>query len=304
MDSDGPMEYRVKNDKGPNIQAKSLASFFQGLPAKEAVEAKDGKDAKEAKPARAAQDIVKVVALGNAISQCGAVVNKVVELGCAEVTKIETCYPKIPSRNGELQVAQLQVTMKAVSDSLPPVSEEGYHEGKMKKVKKEGGKKGSELAGAADMGGIEYFTTTAETPEGDPQLLQIVCQEMNAEINPEEEESKGGSGRVAKCLLSSSEKQLALLTYVPKNKTSTITATEWMKHIIAGNADYGEIVTTIDDRMCTATMAQDKVKGKFPVKMRDECISLSIGFLKSKGLFPDESDDSDEMVFGDDDFPG
>ena len=52
-------------------------------------------------------------------------------------------------------------------------------------VKKEGGKKGAEIAGAADMGGIEYFTTTCETPEGDPRLLEIVCQEMNVKVAAE-----------------------------------------------------------------------------------------------------------------------
>ena len=36
----------------------------------------------------------------------------------------------------------------------------------------------------------------------------------------------------------------------------------------------------------------------------DEGIGASITLLKSKGLFPDKpDDDSDEMVFGDDDFP-
>merc|ERR1719482_2316145 len=64
-------------------------------------------------------------------------------------------------------------------------------------VKKEGGKKGAELAGAADMGGIEYFTTVVDTPEGDPRLVEIVCQEMNADIDPQAEETKGGSKHVA-----------------------------------------------------------------------------------------------------------
>ena len=39
--------------------------------------------------------------------------------------------------------------------STREVDESGYHEKKLKVVKKEGGKKGAELAGAADMGGIE-----------------------------------------------------------------------------------------------------------------------------------------------------
>ena len=40
--------------------------------------------------------------------------------------------------------------------STREVDESGYHEKKLKVVKKEGGKKGAELAGAADMGGIEF----------------------------------------------------------------------------------------------------------------------------------------------------
>merc|ERR1719149_392813 len=113
-------------------------------------------------------------------------------------------------------------------DVIPEVSEEGFHEKKIKVVKKEGGKKGSELAGAADMGGIEYFTTTAETPEGDSRLLEIVNQEMNAEIDPAEEETKGGSKHVAKCVLSAGDKQLAIVTYVPKSLLGKVVAGEWM----------------------------------------------------------------------------
>merc|ERR1711865_559866 len=218
---------------------------------------------------------------------------KVVEQGVAEVIKIETCYPKIPSRNVELQVAQIQITMKAIQDSLPPVDETGYHEGKLKKVKKEGGKKGSELAGAADMGGIEYFTTTAETPEGDARLLEIVNQEMNAEIDPLEEESKGGSARVAKCLLSASDKQLAILTYVPADKLDKVTADGWMTELLKTWDGAGEIVLSSSLKTVAVIKADE---GLFPIKMREQAIGASCNFLKSLGLFPDNDSDSDEMV--------
>ena len=99
------MEYRVTT-KPPNVQFRALSSFFEGLPAKEATEKK------EAKPARPAESKIIVVALGNAISQCGVIVNKVTEGGVAKVTKVETSYPKIPSGKVELQVAQLRVTME------------------------------------------------------------------------------------------------------------------------------------------------------------------------------------------------
>merc|ERR1719473_162890 len=176
---------------------------------------------------------------------------------------------------------------------VPAVDETGIHEKKLKVVKKEGGKKGAEIAGAADMGGMEYFTTTCDTPEGDPKLLQIVCQEMNAKVDPAAEETKGGSGAVAKMLFSASDKQLALVAYVPKAKSSTISAKEWMQHIFSSFGDYGEFVGEANANQAVGICKADQTKGKFPIKLRDEGISSSIGFLKEKGVFPDNDDDDD-----------
>merc|ERR1711937_699682 len=53
-----------------------------------------------------------------------------------------------------------------------------------------------------------------------------------------------------------------------------------------------------------AEIKNDADKGLFVLKLKDSAISESINYLKSKGLFPDKVDDSDdEYVFGDDDFP-
>jgi formiminotetrahydrofolate cyclodeaminase len=41
------------------------------------------------------------------------------------------------------------------------------------KVIKEGGKKGVEIEGASDMGGLDFFCTTMELPEGDIALLEV-----------------------------------------------------------------------------------------------------------------------------------
>ena len=38
----------------------------------------------------------------------------------------------------------------------------------------QGGKKGVELAGCADLGGLEFFTTQMEAAEGDVDLLQVM----------------------------------------------------------------------------------------------------------------------------------
>jgi len=153
------------------------------------------------------------------------------------------------------------------------------------------------------MGGIEYFTTCVDTPEGDPRLIEIVCQEMNAKVDPLAEETKGGSAHVAKCLLSASDAQLGIVCYVPADKTSKISAKAWMEHLFSAFG-CGEFVGEPKDRKAVGKVLQDKTAGKFPIKLRDEGISASIALLKSKGLFPDKDDDSeDDMVFGDDDFP-
>merc|ERR1719313_2162998 len=89
---------------------------------------------------------------------------------------------------------------------------------KSKKVVKEGGKRGVEIEGAADMGGLGYFCTSVDEPQGDLELLQMSMDAMNAKSDPTEEERKGGSGRVGKMIFSAGTEQLAIVAYVPDDK--------------------------------------------------------------------------------------
>merc|ERR1712050_414231 len=83
-------------------------------------------------------------------------------------------------------------------------------EKKMKKITKEGGKRGVEIEGAADMGGLQFFCTTME-------------------------ERKGGSGRIGKMIISKDQEdsKLALVAYCPPSKQDTLVADAWMKDILA-----------------------------------------------------------------------
>ena len=74
----------------------------------------------------------------------------------------------------------------------------------MKKVVKEGGKRGVEIEGAADMGGLQFFCTTVDEPGGDVDWLYETVRAMNAKSDPTEEERKGGSGHIGKMVISSS----------------------------------------------------------------------------------------------------
>merc|ERR1711977_185384 len=66
----------------------------------------------------------------------------------------------------------------------------------LKKVIKEGGKRGVEIEGAADMGGLGYFCTSMDEPEGDLEMTEKCMEAMNAKSDPTEEERKGGSGAI------------------------------------------------------------------------------------------------------------
>ena len=55
-------------------------------------------------------------------------------------------------------------------------------------------------------------------------------------------------------------------------------------------------------QVVTAKVLGDKEKGKFPIKDKDLAMAAAFNFLRAKGAFPeDDGEDSDEMVFGDDD---
>ena len=50
-------------------------------------------------------------------------------------------------------------------------------------------------------------------------------------------------------------------------------------------------------------MKYDTEAGRFPLKEKDVAVSHSTLILRNKGLMQDCSDDSSEMIFGEDDFP-
>eukprot|EP00930_Biecheleria_cincta_P082994 TRINITY_DN72636_c0_g1_i1.p1 TRINITY_DN72636_c0_g1~~TRINITY_DN72636_c0_g1_i1.p1 ORF type:complete len:278 (-),score=76.76 TRINITY_DN72636_c0_g1_i1:555-1388(-) len=178
-------------------------------------------------------------------------------------------------------------------------------EKKMKKIKKEGGKRGVEIEGAADMGGLQFFCTSMDEPNGDVDMLYESLKAMNEKSDPSEEERKGGSGRIGKMLISKDQddSKLALVTYVPPAKHDELKADQWMTDVLkalgGGDMLFGDAYTA------KALLANDADKGLFVLKLKDSAITESINYLKSKGLFPDKVDDSDddEYVFGDDDFP-
>merc|ERR1712070_1117652 len=114
-------------------------------------------------------------------------------------------------------------------------------------------------------------------------------------------ERKGGSGKIGKMIFSAGTDQLALVAYIPDDLKDSIDARDWLKAVIDEHA--GVVTKDSKGTIACGTVPADADKGRFPLKIKEPCITTAIAYLKAKGLFPDGDDDSDEMVFGDDDFP-
>jgi len=190
----------------------------------------------------------------------------------------------------------------AKEQAKPAASPEEEAAKKLKKVIKEGGKRGVEIEGAADMGGLQFFCTSVDEPEGDLELLKTCVEAMNFKSDPTEEERKGGSGHIGKMVFSCGVDQLALVAYVPEEKHGELSCKEWLEKVLAVWPS-GKLVSE-GASYCSGAIPTDSDKNIFPLKIREGLILEANNFLRGKGLFPeDNGDDSDEMVFGDDDFP-
>lgn len=190
---------------------------------------------------------------------------------------------------------------KPAAEAKPEPTPEEKRKMQLKKVIKEGGKRGVEIEGAADMGGLQFFCTGVEEPDGDLDMMVESMTAMNAQSDPTEEERKGGSGKIGKMIFSAGLEQLAICAYVPEDKQKELSCEDWIANVCK---EIGGTVGTKGKSVSTAFVKQDSDKGIFPLKVKDQGIMAAINFLKTKGLFPDKDDDSDDdFVFGDDDFP-
>merc|ERR1719443_794803 len=181
-------------------------------------------------------------------------------------------------------------------------------EKEQKAIKKEGGKKGSEIAGAADMCGMTFMNCSLDSMDlggktiGEVERMATALAEMNRPVDPEAEEAKGGSEHVAKALFSYGNTKTGVVCYVPEEHQKTLTADKWCSQIVQGLG--GKVLPGASAGLAKGEIPGNEAKGKFPIKLKDDALQASIQYLVKIGVFPDKDDDSeDEMIFGDDDFP-
>ena len=125
----------------------------------------------------------------------------------------------------------------------------GYKEKEVAKVFKEGGKKGVEIEGAADMSGLTCFCTRIQNAKGEVALLEVAMEGMNAIPDPsDEEERKGCSGHISKILISESEEkgQIAMVAYVADQTKDKLNAKDWLQGVCDSTLGGG-VGGTVDE---------------------------------------------------------
>merc|ERR1712230_259336 len=114
------------------------------------------------------------------------------------------------------------------------------------------------------MGGLQFFSTSVDEPEGDLNLLLESMNAMNAEAVPGEEERKGCSGHIGKMIFSAGTEQLAIVAYVPEAKQSELSCEEWIAKVLA--LYQGETLEK-SASVCTGCIKTDSNKNIFPLKI-------------------------------------
>lgn len=169
-------------------------------------------------------------------------------------------------------------------------------EKQIKAAVKEGGKKGQDLAGMSDMGGVKFFSVAVDSALGQWQLMDSIMEGMNKEVDPSADDRKGGAGHIGKCLMFADDKILLIISHMPKDLEAQVTQKEWFSNITdsVGAKTVGEPVVLPNDggTIMKAQLDADPDKELFPLKLRDTAIARSFEFLVSKGVVrPEESDD-------------
>jgi len=183
---------------------------------------------------------------------------------------------------------------------------------KEKAVIKEGGKKGVEIEGACDMGGMQFFCTQLDEPDGDMDLLEKGFAAMNAEADPTEEERKGGAGNVGKVVFSAGSQALLMICNVPEDKLTdtpakeegappmkAVAADQWLKSILGKFAkDYpgAEILPGSNSKFAKCSLPANEEKRLFPVKLKDDAMSYAYAYLNERNCMPADDDSDDDYI--------
>ena len=179
-----------------------------------------------------------------------------------------------------------------------------FHPKKLAASRKEGAKKGQDLSGLEDMGGVRYFHVALESCDGEFPLVEEAMAGANTPVNPNSEERKGGAQNIGKAFFSASQDTLCIYLHVPeavseaKASEAVVTVQEWFEMIINCLPKGYKVLESPPKEesfgFAKIEVRRSECEGEvFPLKLRDEVIGLGFAFLREKGVVPEDDDSSD-----------
>jgi len=165
---------------------------------------------------------------------------------------------------------------------------------------KEGGKKGQDLAGMHDLGGMIFFTVCLEQCKGDWNLMQAAIDGANKVPDPDGDDRKGGAGELYKCFLSCDETEdCKFIFHGPsaefKKDDVTLGLRQWADQMLSASSVIGEVIEWAEDGCSGRAIAKkNEEKQLFPLKQRDAAIGVSFDMLRERHLIPEEDSGSEQ----------
>lgn len=166
-------------------------------------------------------------------------------------------------------------------------------EKQLKLAEKEGAKKGQDLSGLEDMGGVHFFHVVLESSNGNWDLVEAAMKGANTPVDPQGEDRKGGAENIAKAFLSASDERLCIYLHVPEKLVGVINLPDWFSVLVT--TSKATVLQAPEGPFGFAKAELLKGDNVFPLKIRDEIIGQGFAYLLSKGVIPDDESDEYEV---------
>ena len=157
------------------------------------------------------------------------------------------------------------------------------------------------------MGGLRFFCTTVEVPDGDVELLIESVESVNAAPNPTNwshwrdglSERMGGSGHIGKMVFSAGAEVLAIAAYIPEAHNHDVSCVEWITAVLG---TFSGTLLKGDKLLSIGIVKANAGKNIYPLKIRGRMIMEANNFSRGRGLLS-VVDSDDDFLFGDHGFP-
>lgn len=163
----------------------------------------------------------------------------------------------------------------------------------IKTAAKSGGKIAQDICGIHETGGMSYFTLEMPLCKGNQELLKIAMEAANIPVDESSGDRKGGAGGLAKCLVTSDDKNVVvIMMHVPSALKETLSLEKWYEAVTAGM--NGEAVEKSDEFIVHVSQ-NDPDNSFYALKMKDQAVSQSIAILREHKLIIEDDDDDYDM---------